>query len=130
MAHTLQFGASGSIIPIYVDEDSVDILPGIVEHAVLDASHSTLQYVGQKNRTRTIGYHLYGKYASYYLKQQFADGKKFLYTDDTGASGSYVATQTPVFRRLQALNYPDTWYRVEMKASRLIASGSLYYEEP
>jgi hypothetical protein len=127
MAHSLYFYELGrSVLDIYVDAFNDDIAPIIVEHQVLDASHSTLQYLGQKSPVRNFSFKVYTGSVMALLKTYVGAGSIGIYTDDTGASGSYVLSDLKA-KRMQALNYTDQWFDCTMKGVYQAASGSLYY---
>jgi len=130
MSHTLTF-ASGSIIPIYVDPEGYtkEAHPIVVQHQVLDATRSVLQYMGAKSNTLAMRWRMYGQGAFDYTFNKIKDGYTFKYTDDRGTSGSFVCAEAQVAcRRIQALNYPDTWWLVETNVTEILGSGSLYYQ--
>jgi hypothetical protein len=130
MSHTISF-TGGSVIPIYVDPDGwqKSIRPIIVEHNLLDATHSTYQYMGAKSTMVALRFTMYGQGAAEYMEDKFLNGYQFVYTDDRGTSGSYVCPDQQVsFTRMNALNYSDAWYKADVKAAELLSSGSLYYQ--
>jgi len=130
MSHTISF-TGGSTIPIYVDPDGWQrsSRPIVVEHNILDSTHSIYQYMGAKSTTVSLRFTMYGQVAAEYLMDRFLNGYQFVYTDDRGTSGSYVCPDQQVsFTRMNALNYPDAWYKADVKAAELLGSGSLYYQ--
>ena len=129
MSHSISF-TGGSTIPIYVDPEGWQktVQPIVVKHNILDAVHSTYQYLGAQSTVYQLTFTMYGQGAYDYLLEKLLYGYQFVYTDDRGSSGSFVCADQLSTRRLQALNYDDAWYKVEMRASRLLGSGSLYYQ--
>lgn len=128
MSHTLAF-ASGSTVRIYVNqegwEESVSALT--VEHNVLDATNSVFQYMGAKSPAMPLRFIVVGWGNYEYLKGKFRDGYEFVYTNDLGASGSYIC---PSFRgkRIQAINQSEAWYDCQGEFRQLAGSGSLHYQ--
>jgi hypothetical protein len=130
MSHTIAF-TGGSTIPIYVDPEGwqESARPIVVEHNILDTTHSTYQFMGAKSTTLSLKFAMYGQGAFEYLLGKIRDGYQFVYTDDRGTSGSFMCPDQQVsWSRMQALNYADAWYRAEMKMANLTGSGSLFYQ--
>ena len=127
MAHVFTFQSVN--VTVYMDDYGDDFAPIVAEHQVLDATHSYLQYLGEKSPVRNFSFKVYSGSDMTSVKTYVGAGTIGLYTDDTGASGSYVFSDLKA-KRVQALNYTDTWWACSMKGVYQAASGSLYYDGP
>lgn len=128
MSHYLSF-ESGSPIQVYVDSiPKWEQRPVIVEHHILDTTHSTLQYIGAESPKLELRFMLYGRANMGYVEACVNSGSPMNYIDDDGTTNSYFVVDNLNSDRQQALNYTDHWYRCSISATRLTASGSLYYQ--
>jgi hypothetical protein len=128
MAHSFTW-VTGCPITVYIEAPlGRNTNPIIVEHQVLDATHSTLQYLGAKSPTRDFRFKVYGSYWMDYIETKCASGSGFFYTDDRASVEWYYVPTTLSSDRLQALNYTDNWYQCSIKATFLTNSGSLFYD--
>lgn len=127
MSHALKFSATS--FTIYVDSISNKNSQIIAEHQILDATYTTMQYMGAKSNVKTIQFYFEDTVAKPLsdLVTYVNDGFLSQYTDDTGASGSYVISEFS-YARTQAINQTNPWYRCSATMTHTPASGSLYYQ--
>ena len=127
MSHTLKFDAD--TYTIYVDTLSNKNSQVIAEHQILDATYTTMQYMGAKSLVKSIQFYFEDAPAKPLsgLVTYVNSGWITRYTDDTSTSGSYVITEF-THARVQALNQTNPWYRCSMTMIHTPASGSLYYQ--
>jgi len=127
MSHTISF-TGGSTITIHVADLGGGQEPIIAEHQILDAVHTTYQYMGSKSIQEALTFTINSQSELVYLRNQFRDGKDFVYTDDKANSGSYICFGDFTFKRYQALNYDAPWYECHLPMANLVSTGSLYYQ--
>ena len=128
MSHTLYFVNDERTIPIYVSDISSSRSPVIAEHQILDAKHTTYQYLGSRSTEKTLGFTINSASDLLYLDTYVMLGVQFTYTDDKSTTGSYVCVGEFSYKRLQALNYTAPWYECRLPMANLVSSGSLYYQ--
>jgi hypothetical protein len=128
MSHTLTFASDN--FTLYVDGISNKNSPIIAKHQILDATYTTMQYMGAESQVKTIQFHFENNInvpTISTLAGHVRDGRLAKYTDDTGTSGSFVVTEFS-YARAQALNQPYAWFRCSMTMTNTPTSGSLYYQ--
>ena len=127
MSHTIAF-SGGSTITVYVFDLSASRSPVIAEHQILDATHTTYQYMGSKSKLQNLTFTTNSQADLVYLDGKLRDGVQFVYTDDKANSGSYICVGDFTYKRYQALNYTAPWYECHLPTANLVSSGSLYYQ--